>query len=272
MAQPPGGGPFREADFGDKGRPDPVNSLPGSVIAFEGAGVPLCEIKILAEGGKEFIIKTGTDAPSVEELVLLIIADEKGAKALALSGGVREPGHDEFLLPAAFDFEPLPGPLLFIDGVRLFRNQAFPSALAGVAKEDPAPFVAVPEIAETALSDKRFEGLLPFSQGQACEPEAVEVQDIEDISVNGNPPAQIRVWMATVNPLLEFLETGLLVGKSNDLAIKDVVTRQCLDMTGNFRINRVLACAVPGKEGNLFPAALQEAALAIQLSFKDPVG
>ncbi len=98
----------------------------------------------------EFLGEASAGATGVDELAVVVDAEQERAEAVGSFGGVRVAADDEFLLEAAFGFEPV-GAAAGAIGCVALRDNAFGLELAGFGKDGGTAAVDVLAEAEGAV-------------------------------------------------------------------------------------------------------------------------
>ena len=98
--------PFGESEFADELGRHPRDFVCIGMLARERRGLALRALEPAPEALQEFVVVTGTDLSRVTQFIVIVIADEQGAKPLAAGFRLREAADDEFLAGCAFELEP----------------------------------------------------------------------------------------------------------------------------------------------------------------------
>src|SRR4051794_13766926 len=162
-------GPLAEAHLGDQLRLHPAGLARQLADRIGEGGLRLLELaQLRAEIAQCLLVETGADLARVEQLALLVVADQQRPElgAGALRSG--ETADHHLLLVGALELEPVARALWRVAAVGPLGDQPFPPLPAGLLVERLAVAVAVRDEVDRALEGKRLlEHRLARSQRQA---------------------------------------------------------------------------------------------------------
>src|SRR6056297_184586 len=267
-------GPFRKSELADEARFDPRHALVAGRVD-EWTLVDGVFVESGAEFDEKLVVVAGADLACVAQVaVVIVIADQQGAEALALAFRLSEAGDDQFLAVVAFEFQPVAGAAVTIARVGPLGDDALPAFVAGLFEERFAVLVPVGrEVQRRVEAEQSPEQLLARSERQGIQIVPVDMQQIEDIEVNRDIGCTGRFRIGDLHSLLQTREAADVVLEGDRFAVDDeigaVLLQAGLDQLG---IGIVGLLAVAGQQSNLVVVAEKQQALAVELALVNPVG
>src|SRR5690349_3766632 len=116
MTKLPMAGPLNESDLDDDLGADPMRAETRQADGFgEGRLRYFERVELLAKLTQQLRVEAGADPARENEIIAVVIADQQGAEADALSLWIGETTDDELLGQLALHLQPTSRPALFID-------------------------------------------------------------------------------------------------------------------------------------------------------------
>jgi hypothetical protein len=262
--------PVRKTHFRYQHRLDPVVRAPRHGARRERTRVGAQGFELFRNAGQGRMIEARADIAGVAQHAVVVMDPEQqradaGARALRIG----EAADDEFLAPAAFQFDPVGRAARDIAGVAPLADHAFEADLAGGDDQFIRPgaeFGREPHLVGFGLLEHLFEHRAAVDQRHLAQVVAVEVRNIEQevIDVDGAVAVECRLQQAEIGL------AGVVV--HDDFAVVPAVGQRHafqLFLQRRELVGPVVRIACDETHRALLDA--REHAVAVELDFEQPV-
>jgi len=245
----------------------------GRTQCTERRRLPLDALELLRERVERPLVVPRAHSSRVDEIVVLVVADEKGPETATRTFRIRESSNHELLAIHALELQPVLGARVHVLAVGALGDDSLPSLATGIAVVSLAVAVAMRRVAYRILEcDGALQQPLAVPKGQLRRVVARHVQKVEEVEVNRDPGLPRAVGIANAGAALQAGKARHLAIEGDDLAVGDEVRAGiALERLGELRKALGQILAVARHDAHAIAFAKHEAADTVQLALVDPV-
>ena len=176
--------------------------------------------KTSAQHRQLLLSEPGAHLPAEPQITILVVTNEQCPQPRACPTGVRPPDHDELLLVAALELQPVLGPSMRVGRRSSLRDEALPPLLArGTERRLPVLVEMLREADRIVEGEGLAEERLARAQRQGGEVVAIEPDQIEHVVVHRHRGDLNGARSRVLHPCLQTGERRHIAVERDDLAV-----------------------------------------------------